>query len=648
MGDLYSVLLQGLTVSATALIILFVKFIFKDKLSPRWQYGIWIILAVRCLIPAEVQRAVILPFGFYLELLKKAELIPFKTAEIVFYVYLVGVLAFSSYYLFSYMKLRRVLENGDEPEAEELLKIKEVMRTKRIKPLKILYVSGVSSSFICGVFKPILVLPKGKEIDEKILLHEAEHLAHSDSLQSVFWCILKCINWYNPFMHFVFNSVLGDMEALCDQRVLEKLCGEERRDYGKLLLNEVNEKYPRMPATTTLSNGGRNIAKRIEAIVKFKLYPRGMALVSVLIALLITVPCFFVYASAFDFLDYYHPKNDYEFERALVASDVFRPRTVAAAIDTWAKAKIFNNGIYLLTASPKEERESIIEEMKKSSSFGELPIDIEAAENVYSSLYRVFNVSEKEEDLYNASLCFSIEGDWPDNKFNYEPYTLLVNVEIFKEEGSYVVREIGKRTVIESSIFEMEDSMDTDDVSEKILKLNGSEFYVKNMKGENGTLYAVSKSFIKVPKKEPTYIEKIFGDSNRSVIEDRLYLNNDFNSSETSVRFIYKYDGDIKKARNVQLNCLKLAFLNNPDEIDERFLVKSTGGGGGGGRSNWWMNEWEEIVNWSENYPWDGYIHGLKNNKMMDSLNFSGKDKMKISLYVDGKKVDEFIVCVEY
>ena len=83
------------------------------------------------------------------------------------------------------------------------------------------------------------------------------------------------------------------MESLCDRRVLEKLEGEERRDYGKILLLMANDRYPRAFGTTSLSNGGKNIAKRIACIAHFKKYPKGMALVSVCIGIMLIQPLFF-------------------------------------------------------------------------------------------------------------------------------------------------------------------------------------------------------------------------------------------------------------------------------------------------------------------------------------------------------------------
>ena len=123
-----------------------------------------------------------------------------------------------------------------------------------------------------------------------MLLHELLHLKYFDAAQGIFWCLIRALHWCDPFMHYVLDRVGNDLESLCDQRVLERLEGEERREYGGILLGMANAKYARAPGTSSISNGGRNISRRIAAIVRFKLYPRGMALASVCIVLVLAAP----------------------------------------------------------------------------------------------------------------------------------------------------------------------------------------------------------------------------------------------------------------------------------------------------------------------------------------------------------------------
>ena len=63
MDNLWSVLAQTLALSVAAAVLLAAKRLFLDKLSPRWQYGVWAILALRALLPAGLLGRTLVPGG---------------------------------------------------------------------------------------------------------------------------------------------------------------------------------------------------------------------------------------------------------------------------------------------------------------------------------------------------------------------------------------------------------------------------------------------------------------------------------------------------------------------------------------------------------------------------------------------------------
>ncbi|MCD7809454.1 MAG: hypothetical protein LUH02_08930, partial [Erysipelotrichaceae bacterium] len=71
MVNIWDVLSQTIHVSIVAGILLLLKYLLKDKLSPKWQYHIWIILFVSMLIPVGLFHAYIVPqINVLLEMLK--------------------------------------------------------------------------------------------------------------------------------------------------------------------------------------------------------------------------------------------------------------------------------------------------------------------------------------------------------------------------------------------------------------------------------------------------------------------------------------------------------------------------------------------------------------------------------------------------
>ena len=56
MENIWSFLLQTLSVSLIGLLLLVVKLLLRNRLSPRWQYAVWGVLAVRLMVPASTKK----------------------------------------------------------------------------------------------------------------------------------------------------------------------------------------------------------------------------------------------------------------------------------------------------------------------------------------------------------------------------------------------------------------------------------------------------------------------------------------------------------------------------------------------------------------------------------------------------------------
>lgn len=481
MGNIWEFLLQTLTVSLAAVVLLIVKYLLADKLSPRWQYGIWGLLALRALIPAGMTRQVLLPLPAWVDMCKTAaerglasayagpwdaldakSVLPWPSGapesvtDWLFVVYALGAAAYLLWKLAAYARLRLALRRG-APASEELsAQIAAVCKKYGLRASRAVEVEGLPTAFVCGVFRPVLAVPKGG-VDDKVLLHELLHLKHFDAAQGIFWCLIRALHWCNPFMHYVLDRVGNDLESLCDQRVLERLEGEERREYGGILLGMANEKYARAPGTSSISNGGKNISRRIAAIVRFKLYPRGMALASVCIAVVLATPLLLGTASADT--GHMHPGPQRELDRSLAAARTTRCQTPAAALDTYAKGLLYDNGVFLAAASPFEKHGELYAGMRESGADGWVAYHYEAIPEQYSidsgSGYLINNIVSSQ-DACEAELVLTVNyvadlenGGWLKGE---DGETLIaglyvIPVRAYEAEG-WVVEETGERQFI--------------------------------------------------------------------------------------------------------------------------------------------------------------------------------------------------------
>ena len=299
---------QTAAASLVALFLLVLQRIFLDKLSPRWQYGVWLVLLLRLLFPVGAfGRQTVLDISFWLELLRThVELdlhsvysspfvnalpvapIPMPAGEApvswtdwLFVLYCAGVILCLGWFLLCALRLSRRVGQGVPVEGTRRAAIQALAEQYKLPaPRRVVECRWEHSPFLLGGLRPTLVLPMGWEVDEKVVLHELLHLKHRDVWAGWLTTIFRCLHWCNPILWHVFDKIGNDRESLCDQRVLERLAGEERRDYGRVLLSMADDRQVRTPGATTMANGARAVKARIQAIARFKRFPQGMGLVS--------------------------------------------------------------------------------------------------------------------------------------------------------------------------------------------------------------------------------------------------------------------------------------------------------------------------------------------------------------------------------
>ena len=452
MFDIWSFLLQTLTVSGVAALILLIKALFKDKLPPKWQFAVWSVLGLMMLIPAGLfGRYALFRWQIPIEIIKSwfgvysftkvlfpipiIKGMPQTIADWLFVIYVLGILVFIAKYIISYFKLKRVLKLGFAPSEEKMARIGAIATDHNIKLCKVIEVADLPSAFVCGVIHPVLVIPAGNDIDEKIILHELFHLKNRDTLWSVIISALRCLHWCNPLMVYCANRALNDMESRCDQYVLENLEGEERREYGHILLSMANERFSKTPGSTCINNGGKNIRERIENIARFKKYPQGMKLVSICVVILLAFPLVIGAQAA----------SLYEFDNSVqltLASARSTPCTTpAGAFDAYGKSILDRNGYYRAMCAPESMQAAILKEMIEKDKAGIYPIwepGLDEWANTQSGYY-IYNLKHIDSDTYEG--LFVIELNYPPDGKAAEinkTYLAVQNLRVEKENGRWV------------------------------------------------------------------------------------------------------------------------------------------------------------------------------------------------------------------
>ena len=480
MSDIWSFLLQTLTASGAAAVLLAVKAMLRDKLSPRWQFAVWGVLALVLAVPVSGGRYVLVNWPLAVEFLRslltgefgavarvtipvplpRFDGIPRSGAGWLYAAYLAGAAALLARYALSYLHLRLALRRGTPAGAAQAALIRETAERYGLPVCPAVEVKGLSSAFICGVFRPVLALPAGEETDEKVILHELLHLRHRDAAWGLLICLFRCIHWCNPLLWYCADLAGNDLEALCDQRVLEHLEGEDRRDYGRILLSMANEKYARAPGTSSMANGGRNIRRRIEAIARFKRYPSGMALASVCVALVLAGPCLMgtraqsVYTGG-GFL----PQRLRPY--AAMASARTTPcTTYAGAFDTYAKAVLSQCGIFRAMCAPLSEQDTLAAELRPAADGDNLYYRFMASSLLWTSGleteaqygYQIYNLRPVENGAYEGLLAVSVAwspllGEWDGTV--HSRYLAAQPLRAEKQGDRWVILPLGNFQVVQ-------------------------------------------------------------------------------------------------------------------------------------------------------------------------------------------------------
>lgn len=454
MRNIWEVLLQTLTASAIGIYILLFKTIFHDKLPPRWHFSVWGILLFGLILPAKStgifslitetlktltsgEFSISRPLCFFPLITNFTEINIFS---ILFLIYISGVVISAAKYLFSFIRLKSVIRKCPAATEENRMLIEETAKEYSLPVCKTVTLKGASSPFVCGIIKPVMVLPE-HTVDKKIILHELLHLKYKDIIFGAVICVFRCIHWFNPLLQFLFNKINNDMEQLCDSRVIERLEGEAIRDYGNILLSMANKKYASFPGTSSASNGGKNIQARIKTLVHYKNYPKNSSFISICITIVLAA-FLLLPDSNISFPVFVKAQNASDTVLIMSAVRSYSCSTPAGALDAYGKAVIDSNALCRALSAPLDEHDELYTSIKNSlqksqKAYWDAGLDSSPEEG---SNFQIYNFIKNDDGSYNALLVVKMPYYNCDNK-NEERYATQ-ELHIYEENGRWVVSPV--------------------------------------------------------------------------------------------------------------------------------------------------------------------------------------------------------------
>ena len=329
-------ILLSLSVSGPLLLlfILGLKPLYKNRFSKRWQYYIWIVVALRFLlpftpdttivgslfekfdtaaitneiptspnvpVPADTGNSKAEPIQTNREITTAAMREPFNKYVCLFFIWSALALVLFVRKITVYQGFIQYIKAGNTEvsdikilnllsDCEEKLNIK----TK----VELSYNSLIASPIMIGFFRPRIVLPV-RELEDKelsyIFVHELTHYKQRDMFYKWLIQIVVCVHWFNPFVYLLEKEVNKSCELSCDEKVISILNEKAKREYGDTLISflKSNNLYKSSLASVTLTEGAEQLKERLGAIMKFRKKSKAIIAITAIFTAAVCV-CFFV------------------------------------------------------------------------------------------------------------------------------------------------------------------------------------------------------------------------------------------------------------------------------------------------------------------------------------------------------------------
>ncbi len=143
--------------------------------------------------------------------------------------------------------------------------------------LKVYLVPHLESPCLCGVLAPAIYINERGNAESlrktHIIQHETTHFLHFDHIWAVVRSLCITFYWFDPLVWVAAVLSMQDSELACDEGTLRRLGVEHRQEYGRTLIEMTADKVGVdriMYSTTGMTNGKEEIKKRIRAIAEYK------------------------------------------------------------------------------------------------------------------------------------------------------------------------------------------------------------------------------------------------------------------------------------------------------------------------------------------------------------------------------------------
>lgn len=138
----------------------------------------------------------------------------------------------------------------------------------------------VPTPCLVGAIRPRILIPESllaepedRESLRFVLLHEMLHLKYGDIWLSWCWTLVLALHWFNPLFWLLGSWMKRDCETACDERVLEILGSQARKNYADSLLRVLQTLHPgpvKIVGLSAVIETASHLQRRMEMMNSYK------------------------------------------------------------------------------------------------------------------------------------------------------------------------------------------------------------------------------------------------------------------------------------------------------------------------------------------------------------------------------------------
>jgi bla regulator protein blaR1 len=145
------------------------------------------------------------------------------------------------------------------------------LSTGRGHELPVRYTGAAVEPGLVGVWRPVLLLPRGierrlapAELDA-VLAHELSHYRRRDNLTAIAHMLVEALFWFHPLVWWIGGRLVAERETACDEAVIDQ--GHDPGTYAEGLLN-VCEHHLALSIPLAAGVSGGDLKRRVVTIMR--------------------------------------------------------------------------------------------------------------------------------------------------------------------------------------------------------------------------------------------------------------------------------------------------------------------------------------------------------------------------------------------